>query len=74
MSLTQETFPDQLKYSIIVPIYKNGDKSQISNYRPISLLTGFSKIMKTVISQRLNQHLGMCNTLTSKQYGFQDRI
>jgi hypothetical protein len=62
MSLTQEIFPDQLKYSIIRPIYKNGDKSQISNYRAVFLLMGFSKIMKIVKSQT-KQHLGMCNIL-----------
>jgi hypothetical protein len=70
MSLTQEIFPDQLKYSIMRPIYKNGDKSQISNYRAVSLLRGFSKIMEIVKPQTLEQHLGMCNILPSEQYGF----
>jgi len=41
MSMAQGILPDQLKYSITKPIHKNGDKSQISNYRPVSLLTGF---------------------------------
>jgi hypothetical protein len=40
MSQTQKIFQDQLKPSIITPIYKNGDKSQISNYGPVSLPTG----------------------------------
>jgi len=57
MSLAQGIFPDQLKYSIIKPIYKNGYKPQISNYRPASLLKGFSKIMKTVISKRLKSNI-----------------
>jgi hypothetical protein len=59
MLLTQGTFPDQFKYSIIKLIYKNGDKAQISNYRRVSLLTGFSKIMEIVISLGVKQHLGM---------------
>jgi hypothetical protein len=70
MSLTQEIFPDRLKYSVIRPIYKNGDKSQISNCRAVSLLMGFSKIMEIVKSQRLKQHLRMCNILPSEQFGF----
>jgi hypothetical protein len=74
MSLTQEIFPDRTKYSIIRPIYKNGDKSQISNCRGLSLLMGFSKIMEIVKSQRLKQHLGMCNILPSEQYGFRDAV
>ena len=40
------------------------------NYRPVSVLSGFSKIMEIVISLKLKQHLGMRNTLTSEQYGF----
>ena len=41
ISLTQGIFPDRLKCFIIKPIYKNGDKAQISNYRSISLLRAF---------------------------------
>jgi hypothetical protein len=41
MSLTQGTYPERLKLSIIKPLYKNGDKSQISNYCPVSLLMEF---------------------------------
>jgi hypothetical protein len=41
ISLTQGILPDRLKYSIMKPIYKNGDKAQILNYRSTSLLRGF---------------------------------
>jgi len=50
MSLTLGTFPDRMKLPIIKPLHKNGDKSQISNYCPVSLITGFSKIMEIVLS------------------------
>jgi hypothetical protein len=55
-------------------IYKNGDIAQISNYRPVSLLMQFSKIMEIVKYQRLGQYLGMFNILTSEQYGFPDEV
>jgi len=38
-------FPTRLKYSIITPLHKRGDKN-VTNYRPISLLTSFSKIFE----------------------------
>jgi hypothetical protein len=42
-------FSERLKYSIIKPIHIKGDKSLLSNYRPISLLTFFSKVVKVVL-------------------------
>jgi len=42
--LSTAVFPDRLKYAVVKPIFKKGNKQEISNYRPISLLTSFSKI------------------------------
>jgi len=44
--LKSGVFPDRLKYAIVKPIYKKGSKTDISNYRPISILTSFSKIFE----------------------------
>jgi len=43
--LAQGIYPERLKFSLIRPIYKNGDKSSPTNYTPISLLPAFSKIL-----------------------------
>ena len=51
--LSTGTFPDRLKYSEIKPMYKKGDKTLITNYRPISLLPVFSKIFEKVLYKRL---------------------
>jgi hypothetical protein len=56
-------FPDRLRFSEIKPIYKNSDKNLISNYRPISLLTSFSKIFERVVFLRLCHHLTTNNVL-----------
>ena len=43
-SLDQAIFPSNLKFAKVVPIHKSGSRSEISNYRPISLLPTFSKM------------------------------
>jgi hypothetical protein len=45
-SFKQSIYPERLKYALVRPIYKMGEGTDISNYRPISLLTTFSKILK----------------------------
>jgi hypothetical protein len=48
-SLSTGIFPTLLKFSQITPIFKKGNKAEISNYRPISLLTSFSKVFEKII-------------------------
>jgi hypothetical protein len=69
-SLAQGIFPDTLKYAIIKPIFKNGNKDKASNYRPVSLLRAFSKILERVIYNRLYEHIDNNNILDNNQYGF----
>jgi hypothetical protein len=72
-SLLTGIFPSRLKYSQVYPIFKKGEKTDISNYRPISLLTSFSKIFEKVIFNRLHTHVTVNNLLNSDQYGFRKR-
>ena len=68
-SIQTGVFPDHLKYAIVKPLIKNGDRSGISNYRSIYYWV-FSKILEKTIYSRLNQHLSINNTLATEQYGF----
>jgi hypothetical protein len=68
--LAQGNYPERLKFSLITPIYKSGDKSSPSNYRPISLLPAFSKITEKVINKRVFDHLNNNAILNEHQYGF----
>jgi len=56
----------------IKPLHKNGDKTNITNFRPICLLTSFSKILEKVIYTRLYQHINQNNILATEQYGFRN--
>ena len=50
-------FPDELKIQKIIPLHKGGAKHNIANYRPISLLPIFSKIIEQLMHSRLNAFL-----------------
>ena len=63
-------FPNILKIAKVIPIYKSGDKQIVNNYRPISLLSPFSKIHKKLIFNRFFKFLDKKLILIPIQYGF----
>lgn len=64
-------FPDELKCSRIVPVFKSGDSLQSSNYRPISILHDFSKIIEQGIFERIYDFSKKYNLIDKHQFGFQ---
>jgi hypothetical protein len=62
--------PDRSKYAEVKPLFKNGDKTDPSNYRPISILTSFSKTFEKIIYRRLYKRICENNNLTNEQFGF----
>ena len=63
-------FPNALKISKTIPLFKKGDASNMSNYRPISLLPTISKVFKHVIYNQLYDYFYNNNLLAEQQYGF----
>ena len=59
--------PEQLKISKAKPLFKKGDSSLFSNYRPISLLPSISKIFEYVIFKQLITYLNTNNPLCPQQ-------
>ena len=57
LSLEKGVFPDDLKIAKVTSIYKAGDNSDVSNYRPISVLPCFSKILECLMYNRLYKYL-----------------
>ena len=71
LSVRQGQVPEKLKIARVVPVFKEGDRENVSNYRPISVLTCFSKIYEKIMYNRLYKHLEDNNILFNKQFGFQ---
>ena len=53
LSFSCGIFPDHMKIAKIIPIFKNGQKTEFTNYRPISILSQFSKILEKLFNLRL---------------------
>ena len=70
LSLKAGTIPCDWKNANIHAIYKKGDKSTPSNYRPISLTSVPCKIMERVLFHHIMLHLGKYNILSNAQHGF----
>jgi hypothetical protein len=62
-----------LKYAVVKPLFKKGERSCISNYRPTSLLTSLSKVFEKVIYNRLLEHTNSNNILVKEQFGFRKK-
>ena len=70
LSFSSGVVPDKLKVAKIVPVFKKGDPSIPGNYRPISLLSVFDKLLEKLMYSRLYKHLSRNNVLFDFQFGF----
>ena len=70
LSFNTGIVPSQFKIAKVIPIFKSGDKSSMDNYRPISLLSTFSKILEKIVASRLLTFLDDGNILSKFQFGF----
>ena len=62
--------PASYKEANVCPIHKKRDRSNVSNYRPISLLNSENKVLERLIIKNLYNHLLYNNFLSSFQSGF----
>ena len=74
MSFQTGVFPSSMKLAKIIPIFKSGSKAEFNNYRPISLLSQFSKILEKLYNKRLEQFVDKSNVLSNSQYGFRSSM
>ena len=70
LSLETGFVPPELKLAKIVPIFKDGNSHEFTNYRPISLLSSFSKLFEKIVTRQLIRFLNVNEILYQHQYGF----
>ena len=63
-------FPKQLKIAKVKPLFKKGNQSSFTNYRPISLLPSISKIFEDVMTSQLMEYFTSKNLFCLQQFGF----
>ena len=66
-------FPDSLKIASVIPLHKEGEKSEPNNFRPISLLPTLGKILEKIILYRISNYFKDFEILNSKQFGFREK-
>ena len=69
-SFTEGIFPDKNKIAKVIPVHKKSSTDDVNNYRPISLLSTFSKIMEKLVAARLNNFLDLHSIIFPNQFGF----
>lgn len=70
VSLQTGTFPDKMKIAKVFPLFKNWSKYIFTNYRPVSLLPQFSKILEKMFHSRLEKCISKHELIYVGQYGF----
>ena len=74
LSFSSGLFPSEMKTAKVTPVYKGDARDEFSNYRPISLLPNFSKILEKIMFNRLNEFLNKHEILYEQQYGFRQNF
>ena len=68
--MTSGYVPTNTKIAKVIPIFKKGDALETNNYRPISLLPSFSKVLERIVFIRVTAFLNMNNIINDSQFGF----
>ena len=70
-SFNEGIFPEQRKVAKVFPIFKVGSTEEEENYRPISILPIFSRVLERIMYNRTYQYFKENDMFFPKQYGFQ---
>ncbi len=73
LSFSTGIVPDQMKIAKVIPIFKNGNAQLVTNYRPISILPAFSKLLEKVVYTRAYNFINNNDIFYTHQYGFRKK-
>ena len=73
LSFVTGIFPDLCKTAKVIPIYKKDNPLLCENYRPISLLPIFSKIIEKLIYKRMYSFIDEHKLIYKRQFGFRSK-
>ena len=74
LSLVHGIVPDDLKSARVVPLFKKNDKTEVGNYRPVSILSIISKVFERVVYDQIQTYLDERKLLYNFQSGFRPRF
>ena len=72
-SLNESKTPSDWKKANIVPIFKKGDRTKPTNYRPVSLTAVVSKMLEHIVVAQIMDHLDHHQIIHENQHGFRSR-
>ncbi|CAL4160470.1 unnamed protein product, partial [Meganyctiphanes norvegica] len=64
--------PDDWRSANVTPIHKKGDRTNPSNYRPVSLTSQVCKVLESIVRKQILGHLAENNILRDEQHGFRE--
>jgi retron-type reverse transcriptase len=70
LTFTTGIIPEQIKTSLVTPVFKSNEENKFENYRPISVLTCFAQLLEKLMYKRLIKYVEKKNILSDHQYGF----
>ena len=72
LSLSSGECPEDWRSANVTPIHKKGDRTDPSNYRPVSLTSQVCKVLESIVRKHILKHLEANNILSDKQHGFRE--
>ena len=65
-----KVFPDDLKIGKVAPVYNSGDKDDLNNYRPISVLPTVARVIEKILYGQVYEYFTSNKLLGNEQFGF----